>query len=110
MKRIVQLEGFVGKQVLDAAGKKLGHLHEARARREGADVVVVDYLVGEAGLAERFSLQRAASELLWLFGVGSVGGYVIPWDRMDFSQPGKPRCTCLAAELQSFSGAPPAAK
>jgi hypothetical protein len=108
--RNVHLELSVGKQVRDAAGEKLGHLHEARARREGSDLVVVDYLVGEGGLLERFSLRRAGAELAWLFGLGRAHGYVIPWDRMDFSDPARPRCTCLASQLQRFSAAPPAAE
>jgi hypothetical protein len=102
--RIVHLERFVGKPVHDAAGKKLGHLHEARARREGDDLVIVDYLVGTAGLLERFSLVRIGYETARLFGLMRSGGYVIPWERMDFRDPGGARCTCAAEELQPLRG------
>jgi hypothetical protein len=108
MSSLVRFERVVGDVVRDCTGRKLGHLHEARTRQEGADLVVVDYLVGPAGLLERFSLERFGRELAGLFGfAGAPSGYVVPWHRMDFSPAGNPRCTCRAEELQSFSGEPP---
>lgn len=98
--RSVRLEDFVGCGVRDAAGRKIGHLHEARARREGDELLVVDYLVGPAGWLERFSLAGAGRELLGLFGLARWRGYVVPWQRMDLGEPGKPRCTCRADELE----------
>ena len=103
----MHLERFVGKPVRDANGRKIGHLHEARVRREGDGLVVVDYLVGAAGFLERFSLLHIGYEAALLFGLGRPHGYVVPWDRMDFSHPDGPRCTVAAEALQRFSGAPP---
>jgi hypothetical protein len=100
MSAIVHFERFVGKPVRDANGKAIGHLHEARVRREGKDLVVVDYLVGRAGMLERFSLVGMGRALLGLFGLARSGGYVVPWDCMDFSELGKPRCTVAASELE----------
>lgn len=102
----VRLEDFLGKPVLDAGGRPIGHLHEARARREGKDLVVVDYLVGAPGWLERFSLAGIGREVLAIFGLGRSKGYVVPWDRMDLSVPGRPRCTCSAAELELSEALP----
>ena len=53
MSRVIALERYVGKPVRDAAGRNLGHLHDVRVREEGGELVVIDYLVGRAGLVER---------------------------------------------------------
>jgi sporulation protein YlmC with PRC-barrel domain len=104
MKTVVHLERFVGKQVRDAHGRKIGHLHEVRARREGDELVVLDYLVGPAGMLERFSLAGMGDALLGVLGLRRASGYIVPWDRMDFSEAGRPRCTCAASELERISG------
>ena len=100
MSRIVHLERFVGRPVHDATGKNIGHLHEVRAKREGKDLVVVEYLVGGRGLLERFSLVGLGREIGLLFGIWRSRGYVVPWQRMDFSSARGPRCTCAASELE----------
>ena len=108
MSTLVRLERVVGRAVRDSTGKKIGHLHEARARAHGDELVVVDYLVGAAGLLERFSVARFNRELARLLGVAlDTGGYVVPWDRMDLTHADGPRCTCPAQALQRFSGEPP---
>jgi hypothetical protein len=99
---IVALERSVGRQVRDAAAQKIGHLHEVRVRREGDHLVVVDYLVGEAGLLERFSITGYGRAALGLFGIGGGGGYLIPWQEMDLSDPENPVCKCVVAQLQRF--------
>ena len=100
MSRIVHLERFVGRPVRDAAGKNIGHLHEVRTKREGKDLVVVDYLVGGRALLERFSLLGLGREIGLIFGLGRSRAYVVPWQRMDFSDPKGARCTCAAEELK----------
>jgi hypothetical protein len=102
--RTVRLEDFVGQPVYDAGGRRIGHLHEARARREGDELFVVDYLVGPVGWLERFSLAGAGRELLAIFGLGRSPGYVVAWQHMDLSEPGRPRCTCRADELEKSVG------
>ena len=100
MSRIVHLERFVGSAVHDAAGKNIGHLHEVHAEREGRDLVVVEYVVGRRGLLERCSLANLGRQIALIFGLGRTRGYVVPWQRMDFSDPKGPRCTCAAEELE----------
>jgi sporulation protein YlmC with PRC-barrel domain len=95
----VRLEDFVGHAVHDPDGREIGRLHEVRVRRQGDDLVVVDYLVGPAGWLERFSLAGIGRELLGIFGIGRSRGYLVPWRDLDLSEPGKPRCTRSADEL-----------
>ena len=102
MSRVIALERYVGKPVRDAAGRNLGHLHDVRVREEGGELVVIDYLVGRAGLLERFSLAQLGREVSFLFGFNHPGGYVVPWDAMEFGDDA-PRCKRRAAELERFS-------
>jgi len=106
MSRGIALERYVGKTVLDADGRSLGRLHEVRARAEGGELLVLDYLVGGAGLLERFSLTDLGREIAFLFGVERPEGYVVPWDCMEFPGDGRPRCTRRAAELERLSATP----
>jgi hypothetical protein len=69
----------------------------------------VDYLVGRAGLLERFSLAELGREMAFVFGLNHPGGYVVPWDAMEFRDDG-PRCTRRAAELERFSASPRGAR
>jgi hypothetical protein len=96
----VRLEDFVGRPVHGPDGRAIGHLHEVRVRREGEELLVVDYLVGPEGWLERFSLAGFGRELLGIFGVRDSKGYVVPWRDMDLSEPGKPRCRRPAGELE----------
>jgi PRC-barrel domain len=100
--RVIALERYVGKPVRDAEGRNLGHLHDVRVREHGGELVVIDYLVGRAGLLERFSLAQLGREVGFIFGLNHPGGYVVPWDAMEFGDDG-PRCTRRAAELKRIN-------
>jgi sporulation protein YlmC with PRC-barrel domain len=106
MSRLVPLERYVGKPVRDPDGKKLGHLHDVRVRREGNELVVEQYVVGGAGLLERFSLLELAREVGYIFGPRRAGGYLVPWDALEFAEKGKLRCSRRADELERFSAEP----
>jgi hypothetical protein len=110
MSRIIALQDHIGHPVRDAQGKKLGHLHEVRARRDGDDLIVQEYVVGGAGLLERFSLVQLTREVAFIFGIGRARGYVVPWDCLEFPEKGELRCTRRAAELKRFSAERPAGK
>jgi hypothetical protein len=110
MSRVIALQGYIGHAVRDADGKKLGHLHDVRVRREGSDLVVQEYVLGGAGLLERFSLAQLAREVAFIFGIGRAQGYIVPWDCLEFGQDGHVRCSRRAAELQPFSAERPAGK
>ena len=106
MSRLVALERYVGKPVCDADGRSIGRLHEIRVRDEAGELLVLDYLVGGAGLLERFSLTELGREIAFLFGLDRPEGYVVPWDCMQFPDDGPPRCTRRAAELERLSATP----
>jgi hypothetical protein len=107
MSRVIELQRYVGKRVRDPEGKDLGRLHEVRARREGSELVVHEFVIGGAGLFERFSLAQLTFEVAFIFGIGRVQGYVVPWECMQFPEQGEPHCTRRASELKRFSAERP---
>ena len=105
MSRVIALERYVGARVRDADDRPIGRLHEVRVRREGSELVVLGYLVGRAGLLERFSLGQLVREVAFVVGFRRPHGYFVPWDAMEFTDQG-PRCTRRERELERFSAAP----
>lgn len=90
----VRLDLLLGREVLAPNNQPIGRLEEFRAERRGNGLVITEYVIGVAGLAERLGV---AVKLLF----GSVAGaYVARWDQLDISDPSRPRLTCPANELR----------
>jgi hypothetical protein len=90
----VRVDLLLGRQVLASNNQPIGRLEEFRAERRGNGLVITEYVIGVAGLAERLGV---AVKLLF----GQVGGgYVARWDQLDLSDPLRPRLTCPASELR----------
>ena len=82
----------VGRTVRDADGRALGPLEEIRIAEHDGEAFVLAYCVGAYGLFQRLAGTAMRRSLLRLFGQARKGGaYVVPWDRMDLSDPSKPR-------------------
>jgi Mg2+/Co2+ transporter CorC len=95
-KREVRLEGLLGRRVIAGNNQSVGRLEEFRAERQGTALVITDYLIGAAGLLQRFGVSLG---LL----VGRHGaGYVARWDQLDISDPEHPRLTCPVHELRTL--------
>lgn len=77
----MNVEQLLGRQVVDENGKHLGHIEEIIAERAGKDLVVKEFHVGRAALAERlsFGLLRAHKP------------HRIKWSDLDLSDPKHPR-------------------
>jgi hypothetical protein len=92
--RELRLDRFVGRPVLARNGHRVGRLEEIRADGHGTGFVVVEYVIGAAGLLERLGLG-----LKLLFG-GSRKSLIARWEQLDVSDPEKPRLTCATEDLQ----------
>lgn len=100
----VHIETILGKQVHDADGQPVGHIEEIRAHKQGSDWVIAEYHVGTIALLERFAAMTIAEPLLsWLHGKDGIGGYIIPWDRLDLSDPVHPRLIGRKEDLKPLS-------
>ncbi len=87
---------LIGRQVRDAAGKRVGRIADIVAHRDGSEMVVTEYLVGPHGWLERFAIHGLgvrAPSLAW--------HYHVKWDQMDLSDPAHPRITCDTGELHA---------
>ena len=90
----LRLDDLLGREVLAANGRRVGHLEEFHAETRGGECRIVEYVIGAAGLLERLDL---GARLL----VGKkAGGYLARWDQIDFSNPEKPRLTCAVEDLR----------
>jgi sporulation protein YlmC with PRC-barrel domain len=92
VRREARVELLIGKRVLDREGKPVGRIEELRAERRGRELVVTEYLVGAYGLLERLSALRIGRYFLRAVAPSrSIEEQVIPWDRLDLTDPARPR-------------------
>ncbi|BAY10656.1 hypothetical protein [Calothrix sp. NIES-2098] len=100
----IHLELLLGKQVLDSNGKAIGRIEEVRAEKQGEEWLVQEYLIGYAAILERLSAWTIGLGILHLLGARKIyGGHKVPWDKLDLSNPDKPRLRCSLEELKSLS-------
>jgi hypothetical protein len=92
--RELYLDAVLGRQVLTRNNQSVGRLEEFRAEKQGSDWVVVEYVIGAAGLFERLGV--GVKLLLGRHG----GGYIARWDQLDISDPRRPRLKCGVEELR----------
>ncbi|WP_352562926.1 hypothetical protein [Mesorhizobium australicum] len=107
MMTIVNLEHLAGRRVLSQRGKSIGYIEEIRAEPDGDDFVVTEFHVGVYAAFERLSASAIGVAVLDLFGLRRRGGlYRIPWDKLDISNPARPRLLCPMTELPGMKSAP----
>ena len=74
--------------------------HEQR----GGECYVAEYLVGAYAMLERLAAWPIGRSVLKLFGAARKGGgYRVPWDKLDLSDPRRPRLTCKVEELSKMT-------
>ena len=103
----IHLELLLGKPVLDSTGKAIGRIEEVRASKQAEEWVVREYLIGYAAVLERLSAWTIGLGILHLLGAHKIhGGYTVPWDKLDLTNPNQPRLRCSLDELKSLSQQP----
>jgi hypothetical protein len=96
----VHLELLVGKKVLTLNNTSLGRLEEVHADVRGGRCYVEEYLVGTYALFDRLSALAVGRAILGIAGRWIRSGYRIPWDKLDLSDPHKPKLKCNVAQLK----------
>ena len=105
--REIHLELLLGKSVLDSTGKAVGRIEEVRAEQQGEEWIVKEYLIGYAAVLERLSAWTIGLGILHLLGAHKIhGGYTVPWDKLDLTDPEKPRLRCSLDALKSLNERP----
>ncbi|RUZ78466.1 hypothetical protein EN943_10660 [Mesorhizobium sp. M7A.F.Ca.US.006.01.1.1] len=103
----VNLEHLAGRRVLSQRGKNVGYIEEIHAKRDGDDFVVTEFHVGVYAAFERLSASAIGVAVLDLFRLRRRDGlYRIPWDKLDISDPARPRLLCPMTELSGMKGEP----
>jgi hypothetical protein len=98
MGREVHVERLIGRKVVDPDGRSVGRLEEVRIERQGAELVVTEYLIGERALLERLSIRALFARES---GIGGAG-WRAWWHQLDLADPLHPRLTCPLDELRQF--------
>jgi hypothetical protein len=93
----VRLDRLIGRTVLTRNNRRLGRLEECRAEQRGRNWVVVEWMVGPAGLFERLGLGARM-----IVGPVKRSGFVVKWNQLDLTNPDRPRLTCAIDDLQRF--------
>lgn len=94
----IHLEELIGRKVLTLNDNYLGRLEEVRADLRDGRCFVEEYLVGKYAVLDRLSVLSIGRSLLGI--VGSRTGYRIPWDKLDISDPRKPKLKCKVTQLK----------
>jgi len=104
MKREIHLELLIGKQVVDINGKPVGRIEEILAQPQGDEWVIQEYLLGIGAILERLSAWTIGLAILHRLGARKIrGGLKVPWDKLDLTDPDRPRLTCTVDRLQALS-------
>lgn len=86
--KLVHLEKVSARKIHDLDGKLAGRLEEVHADWRGGECIVTHYTIAPRG-----------TFLLRQIGFMQMAAWVVPWDRMDFSDPDKPKLKCRIGEL-----------
>ena len=100
--REIHLESLLGRMVEDVHGRPVGRIEEVVADRREAGCTVREFHVGPPALLERLAM---SASIVPFFGFLARfgGGRRVPWDRLDLSDPERPRLTCDADALAPLS-------
>ena len=90
----VHAELLLGCRVLDVNDRVVGRIRSIHARRSGHDFVVEEYRVGPAAFLEVLGISTGR-----LVGFQWGKPVCIPWQKLDLSDPQRPRLRCAREEL-----------
>lgn len=100
----LHLELLLGKQVYDLEEKPVGRIEEVRAEQKGDEWVIQEYLIGPTAILERLSAWTIGVAILHLLGARKIrGGFSVPWNKLDLTDPAHPRLTCKIQELKQIN-------
>lgn len=81
----------------------VGNTHCVRVEQQGDEWFIQEYLIGAIAILERLSAWTIGLGLLNFLGARKIhGGYRVPWDKLDLSEPNQPRLHCTLQELDEI--------
>jgi len=104
-KQEINLELLIGKRVRALNGRSIGYLEEIRAELKEGECFVEEYLIGAYAMFERLAALSIGRAILQLFGARKKhDGYRVPWNKLDLTDPKRPRLLCEVNELRTLDG------
>jgi sporulation protein YlmC with PRC-barrel domain len=97
--RRIHAEHLLGRVVYDTDGCKVGRIEEIEAEETRDGCYVSSFVLGEKGLLERLSTRVAPLFLGALTAKAEQRKCAIPWEKLDISNPNRPRLRCRKTEL-----------
>lgn len=102
-KQEIHIELLLGQRVRALNGRSIGRLEEVRAEKIQGEVLVQEYLVGSYAGLERLASLNIGRAILRFAGIRKKnGGYRVPWDKLDLSDPTTLRLLCPTGELSTL--------
>ena len=96
----IHAEQLLGRRVTAINGQVVGRLQEIRVRKQTRGWYVEEFLTGDYALLDRlagWTIGRAVLRVL--SSPRKTSSYRIPWDKLDLTDPQRPRLRCDVAEL-----------
>ena len=103
--RVLPFEQLLSRRVRAPSGGTAGRLEEVRVSEQSDYLCVVEYHLGPDALLERLAVGLNRFPLVRVLGLGKQRhGRRVPWDKLDLSDPHRPRLTCPVSELEPLAG------
>jgi sporulation protein YlmC with PRC-barrel domain len=98
--RRIHAEHLVGRVVYDVDCRKVGRIEEIAVEQTSRGCYVESFVLGYAGLLKRLSIWGIGPLFLpALVTKGEQRARAVPWDKIDISDPKRPRLRCRRDEL-----------
>ena len=96
----IHAEQLLGRHVRAINGRVVGRLQEIRVQKQTRGWYVEEFLTGDYSLLDRLAGWTIGRAVLRIFGASNkTPSYRIPWDKLDLTDPQRPRLRCDVAEL-----------
>lgn len=99
----IRIELLLGRRVFALNGRSIGHLEEILADLRGGECLVEEFHVGSYAVLERLAAWSISRSILKIFRLRKKHkGYRVPWDKLDLSDPLRPRLLCAVEDLKTI--------
>jgi sporulation protein YlmC with PRC-barrel domain len=99
----IRIELLLGRAVIGLNGRAVGRLEEVQAELQEGRCLVTEFHVGSYAIFERLAAWGLGRTFLHVLGARRKhGGYRVPWEQLDLSDPERPRLRCQVGQLKTL--------
>lgn len=96
----INVELLLGRKVFGPNNRPVGRIEEIDANLIKGDCYVREFLLGSHAVFDRLAALRLGHAILGIVGTLLKKHYAVPWDKLDLSDPSRPRLTCSVKDLK----------